>query len=73
VATMPSKAVSLIISIMSSNWENDRSGAIFKSIGFLDGLVLFISCNLLSINFKGFFSCNSLKPGVLGELTLTTK
>ena len=61
-----------------SNWASVRSGAIFRNTGFVGILFstesfLLSSCNPFSNSFKGPFSCNSRSPGVLGELTLTTK
>ena len=63
----------LTIDIISSSWLLFKSGAILSKIGFGDSFWRLIEVKEL-INFvSGSFSCKSLKLGVLGELTFTTK
>ena len=70
VATNPSILISLVNAMISSNAEVSKSGAIFNKIGLL---FLFKFCNAANIFLKDSFSCSSRSPGVLGELTFTTK
>ena len=58
---------------MSFNCSSVKSGAIFKKIGRAMDRLERSAIRVSSSRWSGSFSCNSRKPGVLGELTLTTK
>lgn len=72
-ATRPSNFISSANSITSSICSVVRSGAIFKNIGLGFKSLAFRFYRFVNILCKASFSCNSLKPGVLGLLTFTTK
>jgi len=54
-------------------WKDTPIIIRYMLIGFLLGLALFKSCRVFSSLVSGSLSCSSLKPGVLGLLTFTTK
>ena len=73
VAIIPSIFKDSTILTISEIWFFDRSGDILRSIGFGFDFFKFSAFIDFSISIKGSLFCSSLKFGVLGELTFTTK
>ena len=73
VATIPSIFKDRTISTISEILFFDRSGDILRSIGFGLDFVKFSAFIDFNISIRGSLFCSSLKFGVLGELTFTTK
>ncbi|SIM39336.1 Uncharacterised protein [Mycobacteroides abscessus subsp. abscessus] len=68
VATIPARPNSTARSAISSMSASDRSGAIFTSTG-----AVVSSSTAERILRSSPIACRSRSPGVLGELTFTTK
>jgi hypothetical protein len=68
VATIPARPNSSARSATASTSESDRSGAIFTSTG-----VVVSASTAARIGRNDSTACRSRSPGVLGELTLTTR
>ena len=73
VAITPFNLTAFTISTISAICSSLKSGAIFKSTGFGVAFARFKAITSVNNFVSGSLSCNALKPGVLGELTFTTK